>query len=150
MPSSADTETVRWSRAEVSFLRSFGERVPFEVDGDEETLHTVAFRLVNDKVIIRASVNGQSPIDMVLDTGAEQTILSQPVARRIGVQPLTRTLSAGVGEIGLRGLEAGRLDSIQVGTLLVKNVPVLIKTPRSMACQRERQKPFLPFRLGSR
>ena len=148
LPSSADSETVRWSRAEVSFLRAFGERVPFELDGDEETLHTVAFRVVNDKVIIRASINGQSPIDMVLDTGAEQTLLSQPVARRIGVQPLTRTLSAGVGEIGLRGLQAGRLDSIQIGTLLVKNLPVLIKTPPLDGLPRREAEAFSPLPLG--
>ena len=42
------------------------------------------------------------------------------------VRPITYTLSAGVGEVGLRGLQLGRLDTLEIGTLKLSNVPTLI------------------------
>ena len=43
---------------EIRFLRSFGQRVPFEADpGTDDQLYTVDFRLVNEKVVVRAKVN---------------------------------------------------------------------------------------------
>ena len=43
--------------------------------------------------------------------------------------PVTYTLSAGVGRVGLRGLQLARIDSLELGSLKVRNVPVLIKNP---------------------
>ena len=147
-PNSEDNETVGWARAELRLLRSFGDRVPFEVEGDPNRLHTVPFRLVNDKVILRGRVNGQSPIDFVLDTGAEDTALTQRAARRAGVQSVARTLSAGVGDGGLRGLQVGRLNSLEIGTLKVNNLPVLIKTPPLRGMPAREAESFSPLALG--
>ena len=145
-PNPEDSEKVGWARAEARLLRSFGDRVPFEIEDDPNRLHTVPFRLVNDKVIVRARVNGRSPIDFVLDTGAEDTALTQPVARRAGVQPVAQTLSAGVG--GLRGLQVGRLNSLEIGTLKVNNLPVLIKTPPLRGMPTREAESFSPLALG--
>ena len=148
-PHAADSDKVRWARAEVDFLRSFGGGlVPYEMDGDEDTLHTVAFRLVNGKVIIRARVNDHPPMDIVLDTGAEQTVFSQEAAQRIGLQATAETLSAGVGDVGLRSLQVGRLDSIEFGTLRVKNLPALIKTPPLGGLPTREAESFSPLAVG--
>ncbi len=74
---------------------------------------------MQDKVIVKAKVNGGRWTDFVLDTGSEQTTISRQVAQSAGVAPITYTLSAGVGEVGLRGLQLGRMDSFEVGTLKV-------------------------------
>ena len=147
LPNSEDSEKVAWARADVSLLRSFGDRV-FEIEDDPNRLHTVPFRMVNNKVIVRGRVNGRSPIDFVLDTGAEHTILSQRAARRAAVQPVTRTLSAGVGAGGLRGLQAGRLDSLEIGTLKVNNVLALIKSPALSGLPTRETESFSPLALG--
>ena len=147
-PNSEDNETVGWARAELRLLRSFGDRVPFEVEGDPNRLHTVPFRLVKDKVIVRGRVNSRSPIDFVLDTGAEDTALTQRAARRAGVQSVARTLSAGVGDGGLRGLQVGRLNSLEIGTLKVNNIPVLIKTPPLRGMPAREAESFSPLALG--
>ena len=147
-PPAAGSARLRWARAEVDFLRSFGDLVPYEIDGDEDRLHTMAFRLVNGKVIIRARVNDHPPMDVVLDTGAEQTVLSQEAAQRVGLQPTAETLSAGVGDVGLRGLQVGRLDSIELGTLRVKNLPALIKTPPLGSLPTREAESFSPLALG--
>ena len=147
-PKSEDSEDLGWARAEVRLLRSFGDRVPFEIEGDPNRLHTVPFRLVNEKVIMRGRVNGRSPIDFVLDTGAEDTALTQQAARRAGVRPVARALSAGVGDVGLRGLQVGRMNSLEIGTLKVNNLPVLIKTPPLRGTPTQEAESFTPLALG--
>jgi len=122
------TEKVDWARSEVTFLRSFGDE-PAVQFADPGRVHTIPFRLVRDKVIVRGRVNGRQAVDFVLDTGTEQTVLSQRVARGGRVQAVITTLSAGVGEVGLRGLQAGRLESLEIGSLKVTNLPALIKNP---------------------
>ena len=101
LPNKDHSEKADWSRAEIRFLRSFGQRLPFETDpGADERLYTVDFRLVNDKVVVRAKVNDASPQDFVVDTGSENTVITRPTAQQLGITPVTYTLSAGVGASG--------------------------------------------------
>jgi predicted aspartyl protease len=118
-----------WVRGEVAFLRSFHGSVPLEITSAPDIReHRVPFKLVHDKVVMRGRMNGVD-LDIALDTGAEQTVITQAVARRIGVTPLMQTFSAGVGMAGIRGLQVGKLDSLELGTLKVRNLPCLIKNP---------------------
>jgi len=83
-----------------------------------------------------------------VDTGAEQTVLSLPVARQSGVVPVTYLRSAGVGQMGIRGLQAGRMDSLQIGTLKVRNVTCLIKNPPLVGLPTRETESFSPLALG--
>src|SRR5260221_7940031 len=110
LPKKDRSEKADWSRAEIRFLRSFGQRVPFECDpGSDVRVYTVDFRLLNEKVVVRAKVNNGSAQDFVVDTGSENTVVSRQTAQRLGITPVTYTLSAGVGDHGLRGLQLGRI-----------------------------------------
>jgi tetratricopeptide (TPR) repeat protein len=130
LPNKDHSEKADWSRAEIRFLRSFGQRVPFEADaGTDDKLYTVDFRLVNEKVVVRAKVNDAAAQDFVVDTGSENTVITRPTAQRLGITPVTYTLSAGVGRVGLRGLQLARIDTLELGTLKLRNVPCLIKNP---------------------
>ena len=130
LPNKDTSEKAAWSRAEIRFLRSFAQRVPFQAEpGTDDQVYTVDFRTVNEKVVVSARVNDSRPQDFVVDTGAENTVITEVTARRLGVAPITYTLSAGVGETGLRGLQLARVDSLELGTLKLKNVPVIIKSP---------------------
>lgn len=149
LPNKDRSEKAAWSRAQIRFLRSFGEREPIKVD---ETLigriHTVDFKLVDDKVIVQAKVNNGRWQDFVLDTGSEQTTISRQTASGRNVRPITYTLSAGVGEVGLRGLQLGRMDSFEIGTLKIENVPVLIKAPALRGIPKRETESFSPLALG--
>src|SRR3954454_7202537 len=130
LPNKDHSEKADWSRAEIRFLRSFGQRVPFEAEpGTDERLYTVDFRLVNDKVVVRAKINDASAQDFVVDTGSENTVITRGTAQRLGIVPVTYTLSAGVGRVGLRGLQLARMDSLELGSRKLRNVRSLIKTP---------------------
>ena len=149
LPNKDRSEKAAWSRAQIRFLKSFGEREPIALDDRAaEQLHTVDFKLVDDKVIVRARVNNQNPQDFVLDTGSEQTTISRQTASSAAVRPITYTLSAGVGEVGLRGLQLGRLDSFEIGTLKMTNVPVMIKAPALRGLPKRETESFSPLSLG--
>jgi tetratricopeptide (TPR) repeat protein len=149
LPNKDTSEKADWSRSEIKFLRSFGQRIPFELDpGTEDQVYTVDFRLVNDKVVVRAKVNDGSFQDFVVDTGAENTILSRPTAQRLGITPITYTLSAGVGDVGLRGLQLARINSLELGLLKLRNVPCLIKDPPLRNLPVKEAESLSPLALG--
>jgi tetratricopeptide (TPR) repeat protein len=149
LPNKDNSEKADWSRSEIKFLRSFGQRTPFEMDpGAEDQTYNVEFRLVNEKVVVRAKVNDGSFQDFVVDTGAENTILTRPTAQRLGITPVTYTLSAGVGDVGLRGLQLARINSLELGQLKLRNVPCLIKDPPLRNLPVKEQESLSPLSLG--
>jgi len=149
MPDKERTQRALWARSQAEFLESFKGLTPVQIDDeDRATLHTLPFRLVQDKVIVRGRINGNSAQDFVLDTGSEETTISDVTARRLRVKPVTDTVSAGVGEIGLRGLQLARLDSLELGTLKVRNVPVLVKTPGLRGMPKPEGESFSPLTIG--
>jgi len=149
LPNKDRSDKAAWSRAQVRFLRAFEGKVPVQIDGQSAgVMHTVPFKLVNDKVIVQGKVNGGRSQEFVLDTGSEETVLSRQTAQRAGVAPITYTLSAGVGEVGLRGLQLGRLDLLEIGTLKIRNLPVLIKNPALRGLPKREGESFSPLSLG--
>jgi tetratricopeptide (TPR) repeat protein len=149
LPNKDHSEKADWSRSEIKFLRSFGQRVPFEMaPGAEDEIYTIDFRLVNEKVIVRAKVNDGSFQDFVVDTGAENTVLSRPTAQKLGVSPITYTLSAGVGDVGLRGLQLARINTLELGPLKLHNVPCLIKDPPLRELPVREMESLSPLALG--
>ena len=149
LPNNDTSEAAAWSRSEIKFLRSFGQRVPFQMDpGAENEIYTVDFRLVNDKVVVHAKINEGSFQDFVVDTGSESTVLSGPTAQRLGITPITYTLSAGVGDIGLRGLQLARINALELGSLKLRNVPCLIKAPVLRNLPTKESESLSPLALG--
>jgi hypothetical protein len=149
LPNKDRSEKAAWSRAQVEFLTSFAGRVPVEIDAqDQEMLHTLPFRLVKDKIIVQGRVNGGRAQDFVLDTGSEETVLSRETAQRERIRPVTYTLSAGVGEVGLRGLQLASANTLEFGTLQVRNLPVLIKNPALRGIPKREGESFSPLSLG--
>jgi predicted aspartyl protease len=124
----ADSRAV-WAGTELKFLMSFGSRAPYEITTNPDQLYTLPFRIDKEKIIVQGRINGSRPLDFIVDTGAELTTVSRGTSERQGVTPITYTISAGVGEVGLRGLQLGRIDRLEIGALKVKNVPCIIKNP---------------------
>ena len=149
LPNKDHSEKADWSRAEIRFLRSFGQKVPFDTEpGNDDRLYTVDFRLVNEKVVVRAKINDASAQDFVVDTGSENTVITRTTAQHLGIQPITYTLSAGVGRVGLRGLQLARIDSLEIGSMKVRNIPCLIKNPPLRDIPVKETESLSPLALG--
>jgi Flp pilus assembly protein TadD len=149
LPNKDRSEKAAWARSQVQFLEAFRGVTPVDVDQEDlTTLHTIPFRLVKDKVIVQARVNGSRPMDFTLDTGSEETVISRETAQRQGVRAIAYTLSAGVGEVGLRGLQLAQVKELDFGTLQVRNLPVLIKNPALRGIPKREGESFSPLSLG--
>jgi Flp pilus assembly protein TadD len=148
LPNRDRSQKAMWTGQQVRFLEAFRNRQPLHVDPARDAdVHTVPFRIVRDKIVVRGKINGRTQ-DFVLDTGAELTIVSERVARAVGLAPIVYTLTAGVGQIGVRGLQIGRADRFEVGTLRVENVPTLIKNPPLRDLPTAEVEAFSPLALG--
>ncbi len=148
LPDRDRSDKTSWTRAEIRFLDSFRGRTPVDFGATTAATWTVPVRIDKDKVFVRVKVNRGSPTEFVLDTGAEQTIVSRELARRRRVPAVTAMESAGVGDVGMRTLEVARMDEIQIGDLKVRNVPCLIKNPPLGDLPAREVDSFSPLALG--
>jgi tetratricopeptide (TPR) repeat protein len=149
LPNRDRSQQAQWARSAITFLRAFENRQPFEIveGGDRETF-TVDFKVVNEKVVIRARINDGNLQDFIIDTGAEHTVLSRNMAQRLGVRPLTTTLGGGVGEVGFRSLQLARIDSLTIGSMKMRNVPCIIKDPTLRNLPTKEGESLSPLSLG--
>jgi Flp pilus assembly protein TadD/predicted aspartyl protease len=147
LPTSEASTMAAISQSKVRLLRSFKGRVPLQVTEAPGRVYRVPFRMANRKIVLQGRVN-RSPVEFVLDTGSERTGVSDVTARRAGVTSVTATLTAGVGVASLRRLEIGRADSIEVGALRIRNVPVAIRSVVRGALPRWQSESFSPLSLG--
>ena len=149
LPNKDRSDKANWTKSQVKFLKAFEGRNPVDIDQqDLETMHTMPFRLVDDKIVLQVKVNGGRQQDFILDTGSEETVISRDTAQRANISPITYTLSAGVGEVGLRGLQLSRIDRLDIGDLQVRNLPVLIKNPALRGIPKREGESFSPLSFG--
>jgi len=149
LPKRDDSDMVKWARTESQFLRSFKSNTPFEFVGDDETF-TMPFRIANGRMLVTGRVNGGSMIELAVDTGADQAVLTTGVADRNHVTAFATLQSAGIGDVGIgyRGLQIARMDELEVGALRVRNVPCLIKNPPLKGLPGREGDGFSPLVLG--
>ncbi len=62
--------------------------------------------------------------------------------------PITYTLSAGVGDVGLRGLQLARINTLELGPLKLRNVPCMIKDPPLRNLPVKESESLSPLALG--
>ena len=149
LPRLVDDPIILAARSQVDFLRSFRSKVPLEGVSETEQ-YVVPFRIVNGRPVVKARLNGGSPIDLVVDTGADRVALTPNMARRAGVGMVSKLETAGVGDLsrGFRPVETARLDQLEIGTLRVRNVPCLIKNPALPLLPVPEGEVFSPLALG--
>jgi len=149
MPDRKQSNAARWAHAQAELLRRFGNVTPFDIEGPNQTF-TMPFRIENDKVLVKASINGRPPIDVVVDTGAEHSSLTPDVARLSRVDALAVIPTAGIGEreVGFRDLQMGRIDRLDIGPLHVKHVACFIKAPLLTNVPITETQGFAPLALG--
>jgi aspartyl protease family protein len=82
-------------------------------------------RRVGGTPVIDVLFNGNKTFEMIVDTGASGTLISQRMATALGVRPV-RTVRAGIADGSVVEFPIGLVRSIRVGGAAVQNVEVAI------------------------
>ena len=149
LPNKDRSAKAAWARAEVRFLRAFGARPPLNIEpASAGKLHTMPFRVLNEKIIVKARVNRGPQMDFVLDTGSEQTVISRETAARMGIRPIVNILSA--GRRRSRRARARADAARRAGDRVAQshNVPSIIKNPPLHGLPTREMESFSPLALG--
>jgi len=87
----------------------------------------ITIRISNNLIFVPAVVNG-SAVSLMLDTGAQATILSPDVASRLGIVVPPDAPTFPLAGIGTSDAPIVILPSLQVGDYVVENLPIAVAT----------------------
>ncbi|WP_448563727.1 retropepsin-like aspartic protease family protein [Trichothermofontia sp.] len=78
--------------------------------------------------VVEVVFNGRYPFEMIVDTGASGTVITQDMARMLGVVP-QHTATVNTATAANVSMPVGMVDSIAVGGRVIRQVPVAIASP---------------------
>jgi len=112
----------------IDFLRYLGRQGSLYVPTGEYR-SSVVFEATDNRPVFEVHINGQKqPLRFVLDTGSGMSVISEQTAKRLGIKPVARGgLARAVGGGGKFEIVYGFLDSIEIGSAKISNVPVYIR-----------------------
>ena len=107
-------------------MRSFGDERPYRIEWPDNQVATAPFIQTSDWELptIATELDGRR-VDARLDTGGELLTLSRDVAEELGIEAVATTTGTFAGG-ATADFGYGRLESVQLGGLTVRGVPVAI------------------------
>jgi aspartyl protease family protein len=93
--------------------------------GNQRVFQARIKRRAGGTPVIDVVFNGNRTFEMIVDTGASGTLITQRMASALGVRPV-RTIKAGIADGSIVEFPIGRVQSIGVGGAQVRNVEVAI------------------------
>jgi predicted aspartyl protease len=140
-PSQATTRRVFYEmESDTCYLvTSSGQRLPLgQLCGDQppstliqkpnaqsKVIRVKIKRRISSTPVIEVMFNRDRAFEMIVDTGASASLITQPMATALGIQP-TRTIQAGIANGETVHFPVGQVRSMSVGNLSVNNVEVAI------------------------
>ena len=112
----------------IDFLRYLGRQGSLYVPAGDHRA-TVSFEATDNRPILQVRVNGEKePLRFVLDTGSGMSVISDETAKRLGIKPVAKGgMARAVGGGGKFEIVYGFVESLEIGTVKVQNVPVYIR-----------------------
>ena len=112
----------------IDFLRYLGRQGSLYVPSGEYR-SSVPFEATDNRPIIEVRINGSKELlRFVLDTGSGMSVISDQTAKKLGIKAVAKGgLARAVGGGGKFEIIYGFLDSIDIGTARIGNVPVYIR-----------------------
>jgi len=102
-----------------------GTQPPASRPGNQKVFQAKIKRRDAGTPVIDVVFNGNKTFEMIVDTGASGTLITQRMASLLGVRPV-RTGRAGIADGSIVEFPLGIVRSIQVGGAAVQNVEVAI------------------------
>jgi predicted aspartyl protease/Tfp pilus assembly protein PilF len=112
----------------IEFLRYLGRQGQLYIPGGDYR-SSLSFEATDNRPILQIRINGnREPLRFVLDTGSGMSVISDETAKKLGIKPVARGgLARAVGGGGKFEIVYGFVDSIEIGSARVQNVPVYIR-----------------------
>lgn len=98
---------------------------PAKPRGNPQVFQAKIKRRAGGTPVIDVVFNGNKTFEMIVDTGASGTLISQRMATALGVRPV-RTIRAGIADGSVVEFPIGVVRSIRVGGAAIQNVEVAI------------------------
>jgi len=109
-------------------LESFGDVRPYHIESQTEVVR-LKFIMTDPLPVVQVRVNDSAPVNFFIDTGAAEVFIDAEFAKEIGAAQFG--IERGVfGGGKMVGFQHGRVDSLMLGDLVVKNVPVTVMDVR--------------------
>lgn len=106
---------------------AFGSSEPVPLLGAEPEFATPTTLDRIGRIVIPVTINGQGPFRLMVDTGANRTVITTKVAERLGISYLDAPRVSMNGVTGEASVPAVTLDEVKAGDMVFEtlNVPVL-------------------------
>jgi tetratricopeptide (TPR) repeat protein len=104
-------------------LARFKDEKPYQVDEPFDEV-SIEFIVTNPIPFVRVKINGTHEGNFILDTGGGELILDETFFREIGGETFGKPESGDFGGGKKAGVAHGKIFSVQLGNLTVKNIPV--------------------------
>ncbi len=106
---------------------AYGQMFPYDIQSSDSKTVVPMLISLSGCPTIKIEINNQGTETFWLDTGAGLNVISSDLAQKYGIHPITE----GEGEAGTATdkkvpFQIGFIESIQIGDMVVKNVPVMI------------------------
>ena len=113
-----ETEKAIWT-----LMRAFGDQKPYQLTWKADKA-VIPFVSMNNLPLVSLKVNGRQ-INALIDTGADLFTIDEKLAKSLGIKPVSSVTGVYAGGKTAR-TDFGRLDSLQMGEVLLRSVPVNI------------------------
>jgi predicted aspartyl protease len=119
----ADPDRVPMAKAGLDVFAAFRGVEVGQIDAPAQPA-PIPFQRVLNLLFTEVTINGQGPYRFLVDTGATQTVVSEKLAVKLGLKKIATNIMHGVGGAGKLDSPIFRADSLKVGDVTVKNLPL--------------------------
>ncbi len=110
---------------------SFGNRIPYQV-GTEAARTVLPFVVTDPLPVVQVRINGSTKVNLLIDTGGSELVIDTELAKKVGATLFGDEMGTFAG--GKKALyQHGKVDSVGLGEITVRNVPIHIQNVREFS-----------------
>jgi predicted aspartyl protease len=98
----------------------------------------VPFEFVHNQIIVSVKIGGKGPYQMLVDTDTDPSVIDLSTAKELGLGLDSKSYSATGGGTSPQTIQLTRLPSVELGTILAKDVAAVAVDLKKVAAKLER------------
>jgi len=118
-----DPDRVPMAKAALDVFTAFRGVEVGQIDAPAQPA-PITFQKVLNLLFTEVTINGQGPYRFLIDTGATETVVTEKLATKLGLKKIATNIMHGVGGEGKLDSPIFRADSLKLGDVTLKNLPL--------------------------